>query len=295
MQKSGKKFTLLELLLVIMLLAILGALLLPCLQKGLETAHRSVCLNNLSQQFTGVSSYIGDHAGLLPQQGSNIAAGIWADGGNGITTRTRYTYEADIASSYTKLSANAVFYKHEYWSADIINCPSMDCQLQLVPPQEVKTGTLAFGVVTPTNGPYSLGYTHYEYRFNFSRAAHDIRFTPRILASGKETGRALCWDQAASGRDSITWEPRRTSRHYSYAIAGPDITRLLKWSHQDGGNVLRMDGSAVWLDNRLHTGLFNPNPPDNCQYLSWPGIRWTYLFFCPSTQNGSEGIDFWMH
>lgn len=53
-----KKFTLLELLVVVAILGILVSILLPSISKARETTKRLVCLNNLKQLSIAVQNYI---------------------------------------------------------------------------------------------------------------------------------------------------------------------------------------------------------------------------------------------
>ena len=48
--KTGKPFTLLELLIVVAILAILAALLLPALHSARKKAHSASCTSNVKQQ-----------------------------------------------------------------------------------------------------------------------------------------------------------------------------------------------------------------------------------------------------
>ncbi len=76
---SGKRFTLVEMLVVITIIAILASLLLPAMEKALEEARRSTCVNNL-KQIAGVQlTYATDHDGTLPLG----SGGAW-DNGRGI-------------------------------------------------------------------------------------------------------------------------------------------------------------------------------------------------------------------
>lgn len=60
------RFTLVELLVVIAVIAILAALLLPALGKARETAYRSQCMNSIRQVNAAVGLYCDDHNAQLP-------------------------------------------------------------------------------------------------------------------------------------------------------------------------------------------------------------------------------------
>lgn len=69
MKKSGKiyrKFTLVELLIVIAIIIILIAILLPGLRQAKETAKRIACLSNVKQIGLGMIEYSQDYNGYFP-------------------------------------------------------------------------------------------------------------------------------------------------------------------------------------------------------------------------------------
>ena len=61
-----RRFSLIELLIVVAIIAILAALLLPVLSRAKERARQVVCMNNLRQIAIAASIYVDDNDGWLP-------------------------------------------------------------------------------------------------------------------------------------------------------------------------------------------------------------------------------------
>ncbi len=72
---SQKKFTLIELLIVVAIIGILVSLLLPSLAKSREKTKRAVCISNQRQIGIALSSYE-DTYKVLPTANANLNAGI---------------------------------------------------------------------------------------------------------------------------------------------------------------------------------------------------------------------------
>jgi type II secretory pathway pseudopilin PulG len=73
-----KKFTLLELLIVIAVITILISLLLPALKNAKGVAQKTNCLNNIRQLGLSLISYANDYNGMTPPTWSSTGATeIW--------------------------------------------------------------------------------------------------------------------------------------------------------------------------------------------------------------------------
>lgn len=75
--KQTRVFTLIELLVVIAIIAILAAMLLPALSKAREKARAISCTSNLKQVGVGLTMYLDDNEGFLPNAYWDSGVGAW--------------------------------------------------------------------------------------------------------------------------------------------------------------------------------------------------------------------------
>ncbi len=71
MTPSRPGFTLTEMLVAMAIVALIGAITVPLVRRGLQASHQAGCLNNLRQIGTGLELYLQDNGQRMP----NIEAG----------------------------------------------------------------------------------------------------------------------------------------------------------------------------------------------------------------------------
>lgn len=69
--RKGRAFTLVELLVVIAIIAILAALLLPVLNRAMESSKQTGCKNNLKEMFYAMRLYSDSYDGAFPDTGND--------------------------------------------------------------------------------------------------------------------------------------------------------------------------------------------------------------------------------
>ena len=80
--KRTPGFTLIELLVVIAIIAILASLLLPLLTRSKYMGSRTVCINNMRDQYRSQVMYAGDFDGKFPARASGVSPDYHRVNGN---------------------------------------------------------------------------------------------------------------------------------------------------------------------------------------------------------------------
>ena len=105
--RKERKFTLIEMLVVVAIIAILAAMLSPALQKALENARSIQCVNNLKNVGLAIHSYANDYQGLLPPS---------AGGGSPQWSKT--------VQGYVPGQLKDSNYPNSEWCSELYQCPT---------------------------------------------------------------------------------------------------------------------------------------------------------------------------
>lgn len=95
MSKSGKTFTLIEMLVIIAMIATLASMLLPALQYAQSVAVETKCAGQLKQLGDYAQMYIDDHEGFWPCEKKYEFTYIWGLWGAGYLSGGNYSSVAD--------------------------------------------------------------------------------------------------------------------------------------------------------------------------------------------------------
>jgi prepilin-type processing-associated H-X9-DG protein len=242
-----KRFTLIEMLLVIAIIVILVAMLLPMMSRAKESGKRATCLSNQKQIGVALLVYASDHKRKLPETQATTQPG-W-----GVWT----IYKNDTYFGLGKL------YDQGYLSAaKAYYCPSWEC-----PPETGAAWKAQYGYLneTGTSGglpfpgnpmPTNSTKIHYFYRASFSKLAGN-------------------WRPASLGRD----DPKKALTAEFWTNTAATSTGIGLYIHRgEGYNVAYLDGHAKWVEDRpRQVAIANVTYVNN--YSGAGGLNWWWNNF----------------
>ena len=122
-----KKFTLLELMIVIAIIGILVSILLPSLWKAREAARNALCMSNIRQLATGLILYCKNSNNFFPdtERAGKYDKRNWSWAGNSMLKRNGLSRDDDFDNNG---AANRPLNKYLGWQQgnemEFLNCPS---------------------------------------------------------------------------------------------------------------------------------------------------------------------------
>ena len=218
-----KKFSLIELLVVVAIIGILSSLLLPTLGKSRDKAKQSVCKNNMKQLGLALQMYTEDHNGSYPySRTANPRHLSWDD--------LIIDYDGRRKPTQAELEYPVLF-KSDGHNSGVHACPDDTTQ------RTHWTGT----DILPSS---------YALTWRVINGAGNLTGWARGIASGSETGENQNINNISKPSETLAMvEISSTNRRIGHGenslmSAGGFETMTINHDGLDGANYLMIDGSV---------------------------------------------------
>jgi len=231
------KFTLVELLIVIAVIAILGSMLLPALNKARDVAKSASCISNQKQCGLGIAQYAQDNSDYLPAAyngskkyyGSDpIAHYTWVDAVLGYVSVKPTATDSSTGLAYLRYDSGNRQYV-------LFNCPSAWKIL-------IQENITAPGITMYGENKFALPWCEGTY----GTAYHKL---------GMFSRRITLWDGKRNAAGGTAAELATNRQQY-----GPGSLIGGYWRHAGKGNFLFSDGSVASLQrNEMTTEMWSSN------------------------------------
>ena len=211
-----RAFTLIELLVVISIIALLVAILLPALSAAREQARQISCASNVRQITVASLTYSVDYDEALPYLDSEN--GLQASGALRNQPGTSELYENYLGGA---LDSSGDIPRPADELAGVMQCPSVKRA------DHFWMSYLYFGGSKPYIGPMQVNRLRSAGQWMLSNGVQGFSDPPALWAD-----RALAPTTTSFGPS----EPAKFTNHVKNGVAA-------------GGNVARLDGSSLWMNN----------------------------------------------
>lgn len=229
----GKRFTLIELMLVIGIISILVAMLMPALKGAKDMARQSVCLSNMKQIGQAVSMYCSDYDDFFPSYS--------------YASRTSFVFPSVSNYTYTSLTANLSPLRYIAYSRYITGPTIFGAGL--FGKSHVTTCPVYLEMVSRGNSQWAgsadaKAQVVFKHGGTYAFNSHFDQTLSMVVSAGGTTLRRFSSVPRLSERAYFVEGESSEARAASTGPVAPTTNKPLWWGHANSGNFLFGDQHA---------------------------------------------------
>lgn len=269
-------FTLVELLVVISVISLLIALLLPALAGAQRQARSTACLTTMRGLAQAAFTYQADYKEIMPGPSTFDLGGVNPTTYNGFNAGFGWKALATVDSTHG-INTQASGYLDRNM---LMTCPGRANSKGSRNAFDGSNGLFQFG-----GGGFATGFVHYAYRFNAALLTTEVGvklarneglYVGRTTTNSNTPDQIQPWSHQWYRRkpQALMWDSPEFGLHFTGGSPGAEmhaaVVNSLNWGHLTGGNVIRIDGSGIFVKNAKNDITFagNANVPQTG--LGWP-------------------------